>query len=648
MQRCVNCFEMFEGGEACPHCGYKEGTPPKELYHLFPGTLLSNRYIIGEVLGFGGFGITYKAWDNKLETIVAVKEFYPSGIVNRTPGTKEVILYAKKRKNEFYSGKDRFLDEAKNMAKFNSEPNIVNVYEYFEENNTAYIVMEYLDGISLSQHLDFCEGILDIESGIQVTEAIANALSKIHSKGIVHRDVSPDNIFLCGDGSIKLIDFGAARFSSDENKLMSIILKPGFAPPEQYEQINKQGSWTDVYALGATLYYIITGVKPEESTNRKINDTLPYPHEVNPEIPEYLSNTIMKAMAIDVHMRFQNIQEFMEGLNQEKKVLPVAVEKKRKKNRRIIGISAAVAVIAIGVTVTAFNWNKEKEAETLPDTSIKIWYCKSGDPELDDAEAASYQAIIDDFNSSFPNVTITIEGFDEEEYKKKLQSDEEQPNLYEYMDQVSTAKHLSLKDIYKSDTIRQCEVLNNAEKYFGNTDYLPLGFNAPVVFENKLLSDFSGDGISSFSDFAVVSSEVTNCVIDYDGFAKMYGDSDYYSINASEEFIIENAGFYGTLTNNYKDVAAGLPAQYRVLYCDVDEVYCTYDNIWTANDLDKEQNKAALRFLEFMLNNNAQDVMHIRNRSKTLPVNDAVIDVFESVNGEFKGFFSNKNKYVFK
>ena len=649
MVRCVNCFEQYDGNEICPHCGYKQGTPPQEIYHLFPGTVLADRYIIGMVLGFGGFGITYKAWDNKLDTVVAIKEFYLTGVVNRIPGTKEVLVYAKKRQNEFYNGKDRFLDEARNMAKFNSEPNIVNVYEFFEENNTAYIVMEFLDGIPLSRHLEFCEGIIDIKSGLQVTEAIANALIKIHSKGIIHRDVSPDNIFLCGNNTIKLIDFGAARFSADEERLMSIILKPGFAPPEQYEQINKQGPWTDVYALGATLYYIITGVKPEESTNRKIKDVLPYPHEINDEIPEYLSNAIMKAMAIDIHMRFQNAQEFLKGIRNEKKVLPVAVEKRRRKNKRIAGVVAALAVVGAGISIAAFNWEKEKSEETLPDSTIQMWYCKSGDKDLDEAEEKSYQAIIDDFKSSFPNVTIELSGFEFSDYKAKLQSSDKQPNIYEFVDIESSGEHLSLKNIYKSDTIKQCTVLKNAEDYYNGTDYLPLGFNAPVVFADKLLVETNKECISTTSDFVISSSSVEPCVIDYDNFKQMFpGSESYISETAYSEFCDEKAAYYGTVTSNYIRLSEDFPARYTVMYCDVDDVFCSFDNVWTANDIDKNQNKAATRFLEFMLNNNAQDHIHIRNKCNTLPVNDAVIDVFETVNGEFKGFFVNKDNYIFK
>ena len=148
MIRCLNCMKTFdERFGVCPHCGFLPGTPPKEAYHLYPGTVLNGHYIIGTTVGFGGFGITYRAWDNVLDKMVAIKEFYPNGIVNRVPGEKEVIIYTGNRADEFLNGKIRFLAEARNMARFNTHPNIVNVYEFFEENNTAYIAMEFLDGM---------------------------------------------------------------------------------------------------------------------------------------------------------------------------------------------------------------------------------------------------------------------------------------------------------------------------------------------------------------------------------------------------------------------------------------------------------------------------------------------------------------------
>ena len=221
--RCKNCFKIFDNEYArCPFCGYSDGEPPKELYHLYPGTELLGRYVIGEVLGFGGFGITYKAWDKKFETILAIKEYYPSGIVNRNPGESEVILFTGKKKDIFDNGLVRFLDEAKNMAKFSQNNNIVNVFEYFEDNNTGYIVMEFLEGISLNSYLLKQTQKLPIDEIMTITMSVCSALKELHAIGIIHRDISPDNIFMCSNGKIKLIDFGAARFSLNEEKKMTI------------------------------------------------------------------------------------------------------------------------------------------------------------------------------------------------------------------------------------------------------------------------------------------------------------------------------------------------------------------------------------------------------------------------------------------
>ena len=147
--RCLNCMKEYEEGNVCPFCGFEEGTPPKEIYHLYPGVVLADRYIIGTVVASGGFGVLYRAWDQKLEIMVAVKEYFPSSYVNRNPGEKEIFVYTSKQQGQFQAGLEGFLEEAKSTAKFSSCPNIVNVYDYFKENGTAYMVMEYMEGITL-------------------------------------------------------------------------------------------------------------------------------------------------------------------------------------------------------------------------------------------------------------------------------------------------------------------------------------------------------------------------------------------------------------------------------------------------------------------------------------------------------------------
>ena len=654
MKRCNSCFTMINDEfRACPYCGYIEGNPPKELFHLFPGMELSNRYIVGKVLGFGGFGITYKAWDKKLETVVAVKEYYPSGIVNRVPGEKEIIIYAQKRKQEFYFGKDRFLEEAQNMAKFNSEPNIINVFEYFEENNTAYIVMEFLDGISLKSYLQKNGGKLDTENALRIMDAIASALGVIHSKGIIHRDVSPDNIFLCSNGAIKLIDFGAARFSLDENKKMTIILKPGFAPPEQYEKVNRQGPWTDVYALGATFYYVLTGKKPEESTNRKINDKVLYPHEIDPEIPVIVSNAIMKAMAIDVELRFKNVESFRNALEQKKAVLPVAVEKKRRKARRNIGVIAAAVLIIAGGVGVAVKWNSKIEDEVIPESTITLWYCKSGDPVMDAAEESAYDELKDVFNQTFPQVTITVEGFDEAEYKDQFKDAEKLPNIYEYDESLADmylddATPISLMEIYNSDAVSECPILKSAPNYFSGYTYLPLGYDVPVVFAARTAGDSKPAPISTLDG---MSREGSNSYgNDYEPLSSMFPRTDtFYDEEAMQSFFDGNLHYYGTSTENYQSVREAMMGQYYMVPYSKDEINCKYSNVFTTFSSNKDEDRAVLEFMKVMLLTQAQDIIHIRNTSGHLPVNDkALTEILVPNNNEYDGLFDNKENYIVK
>ena len=356
--RCNNCFEEYdEDLGVCPYCGYTEGQPPKELYMLFAGTVLQSRYIVGKVLGFGGFGITYKAYDTKLERMVAIKEYYPAGLVYRTPGTKDVVVFKGKRYKDYADGLKRFLDEARNATKFLDNPYIVDVMEFFEENSTAYFVMELFVGVTLDEFLKENGGRIDGESAVAIALSVGGALKDIHKAGYIHRDVAPDNIYMLSNGKIKLFDFGAARFSANET--LSIVLKPGYAPAEQYDSVNKQGPWTDIYALGATMYRMVVGVKPDESTNRKMEDKVQPPHELIPEISENLSNAIMRAMSVEIHLRYQTIDEFMAAITSEKKVRSVESVKKRRKNFRWIGIASSVLIVAGLVTYFSRNWNKQ-------------------------------------------------------------------------------------------------------------------------------------------------------------------------------------------------------------------------------------------------------------------------------------------------
>ena len=650
--RCGSCFEPYDNAyEVCPHCGYVRGDPARELNHLYPGMVLNNRYCVGQVLGFGGFGITYKVWDKHLGAVLAIKEYYPSGLVNRVPGTRDVILFTGNRQAEYRHGLTRFLDEARNMAKFNAHKNIINVFEYFEENNTAYIVMEYLDGVTLNQYLK--HNRFDLETSVAVVQRVCAALKDIHAAGIVHRDVSPDNIFLCANNVIKLIDFGAARFYADEDKQMTIILKPGFAPPEQYERVNVQGPWTDIYALGATLYQMVTGVKPDESTNRKVSDTLASPMELDPAVPEYISLTIMKAMAIDKHMRFSSVTELEKALGHEKKVLPVAREKKRRKRRRLVTVLAAALaiVIAASILLMNLNWQERLHAE------ISLWYRLTGDEAADRARAEAFQSIKEAFQSDFPNVKIDIRTFTREEYAPAIReaiSAGKAPALFESagLDSDILNSALDLSGVVNAVDKDQCHFLDGYARYFPQKRQLPLGFTAPAVYLNTSLLELPDDGLKDIGALFDASSGARQVLVlngaDVPAFANAYGDAESVETDdAKQLFLTSQADAYFSDTSEFFDVQRALPARYKLLRVDSGQVPGAFCDLWSIGNCGGGERTAAEQLLKFMLGDKAQDYLHIQNQGKALPINKVALERFVYVYNDFDGFFSNIGDYDF-
>lgn len=286
-----------------------------EPHHLRMGTRLNNRYLIQGVLGEGGFGITYVGMDEVLCQKVAVKEFFPRGAITRNnQQTNEVVsVYGTKAAN-FHQGEEKFLQEARTLAQFNNVAGVMRVQDFFRENGTAYIVMEYLEGITLKQYLQ-TYGPISVEEMQNIFAPILEALDKIHQNGVIHRDISPDNIMCLPEGEAKLMDFGAARDYTDYSEEgLSVILKMGFAPIEQYDSHGKQGPWTDIYALGATMYQCLTGRKPDDATKRSLEDTLVSPSMLGVRIAPPVEYAIMGALQIRPADRYRNLGEFCENL----------------------------------------------------------------------------------------------------------------------------------------------------------------------------------------------------------------------------------------------------------------------------------------------------------------------------------------------
>lgn len=308
---CKNCFSERKN-RTCPVCGYSGGGGNNTGNALKRGTRLAGRYTVGGVIGSGSFGITYIAYDLKNDTVAAVKEYFPRLIAVRE-GNGSVRASSEKYGEIYRHGAEEFYREAEYVFQFNGNPNIVSVSDYFYENNTSYVVMEYLFGITLERYVKNYGTLTDAQT-VYIAEKILMALIAVHSAQLLHRDISPDNIMLCADGKIKLIDFGAARqFTADSLPELTVIMKNGFSPAEQYMRNGSFGEWTDIYSLGAVLYYAVTGNVPENPYERMISDgELDF---YGKSTDRALQDIICKAVSISKAKRYKSAAEMKKAVS---------------------------------------------------------------------------------------------------------------------------------------------------------------------------------------------------------------------------------------------------------------------------------------------------------------------------------------------
>ena len=312
---CINCMTALGSSPVCSHCGTDNSLPHRTApYHLPPHTVLAQRYQTGKVLGEGGFGITYIGMDTVLSKRVAVKEFYPSGVAVRNSADTNTVSVPDERKRYFQRGVDRVLLEAKSVAAFSDEEGIVNVQDYFQENGTAYIVMDFLDGENLREYVSR-HGVFAYEELVTLLMPVMKGLKDMHAKGIIHRDISPDNIILTKKGQLKLTDFGSAYDYTDDKRTKAVVLKQGYAPEEQYRADSVQGPPTDIYALCATIYYCISGVTPVSALKRMTEDTLRRPSQLGVDIRPSREKALMHGLAVLAKNRTPDMSTLMRELH---------------------------------------------------------------------------------------------------------------------------------------------------------------------------------------------------------------------------------------------------------------------------------------------------------------------------------------------
>ena len=313
---CLDCFATLEKSGVCPVCGSKDGEHTNPPPALAKRELLNNRYLLASVLGMGGFGVTYLAYDMAESKKVAVKEFFPKGYAVREAGETRVGIATPEAISSFNHWLKAFVEEARILLRIKSLHGVVKLEDFFQANNTAYIVTDYLEGESLRSYLTVRGHKIAWTEALNVLRPIAESLHISHESGVIHKDVSPENIQIVQNKYVKLIDFGAAALykrTSEEKPFM--VLKAGYSPIELYKPLTyAQGPWTDVYQIGATLFNCVTGYIPAGATERMEHDLLPKPSALGIAMPEYVENAIMKALALRPEDRQQTMLELMQEL----------------------------------------------------------------------------------------------------------------------------------------------------------------------------------------------------------------------------------------------------------------------------------------------------------------------------------------------
>ncbi|MDR1764907.1 MAG: serine/threonine protein kinase [Lachnospiraceae bacterium] len=650
----MNVFD--ESFLICPRCGFFNDDPNRDnKYYLPPGTILKDQYFIGVAIKAGGFGIIYKAWDRLLDKMVAVKEYYHGTLMTRTPGTTKVVVEPKYIK-QYEKEKARFLYEARTVAKFNAHPNVVSVSDYFESCNTAYMVMEFLEGHSFEEyvrgivvmpeaaptvtgqsgsgtsgpHRSVSGGIpsssvpagavslggvsgsgrsgsgsggtgisrsggggastsgsggkgasasvpagavspggvsgsgaavarnhVSVDFALRVTRSILDALEAVHKERIIHRDIKPGNIFITRDGTVKLLDFGAAMIEDTPD--IERILTPCYAPPEQYRLDGKQRPYTDIYALGVTAYYALTGVKPDEATVREEKDEVRDVAELNPDVPPAVNNAIMRAMSVNPLLRFQNVAEFRQALASEKPVRTTKEEIKHRKWLHIAEAAGVAAALCILALTAFFVFRSRQNAAMLDPAQIEVWMripAGMDAAEAQDAFARMTQEFCTDFDGAVVvrshdpeawgeltghaaggqgadggsnlggdgadngggghNITIYLTLFTDDEYENAITWMIEEgfdskfvadgsipaPNLFESTGLLRDEYDLdtdgdfdSLEDVYKR--LKESGgtlFLDDYEDIYPDMKFMPTGFQLPVIYASAATVEEEGGG----------------------------------------------------------------------------------------------------------------------------------------------------------
>ena len=351
--RCYGCMRPLEFPDApCPHCGYDGRAKLFDRNHLPPGTVLQNRYVLGRALGLGSFGNTYIGWDPQSQMRVTIKEFLPGAYACHRADTPTVRFYSAEGRTMFDKGLRLFCEETAALRRIGDTECINPILDVVQENGTAYTVAQYLSGQTLKVYLSEYRA-QSFDDAMTIMAPVLRTLDVVHKNGLLHRDISPDNLFLCNSGEVRILDFGLAQFdlAPENTDILSVLYKPGFAPPEQYVRHLLAGPWTDVYGAAATLYKMITGIAPPDVPQRLQEDTLLPPHELDCDIPEHAETALLRALSLRPEDRYATADAFLRALEGDAQTEDIP-----EKTSKHILLPVLIGLIALAVVIGTVAW----------------------------------------------------------------------------------------------------------------------------------------------------------------------------------------------------------------------------------------------------------------------------------------------------
>ena len=562
------------------------------LFSLPVGTVIGGRYQIRRVLGVGGFSITYQAYDMVLCGAVAVKEFFPQSCAERIPYQAQVLTRGGESQVRFQEGLARFKREAVRTAKLQGRHNVIDVYGLCEGNGTAYMIMEYLEGLTLAEYLSTLPAgyFQDIDDAVRIISAVAEALAYVHSHNMLHRDVSPDNIFLCANGSVRLIDFGAAR-EHLQTQEHSIIVKAGCTPPEQYNRNGKQGPWTDIYAMGATLYVMLTGRFPDAAPDRQGHGAaeLLLPSTINSAVPEYLDVLVARCLALDHRFRISSAEEVRRILSQRLTVCSVGdmARRRRRAYAVLASVSAGLAVFLAALGVTAYMKTDNLYAAVLAPCTIYAEF------PAHFTSLEGLEAVERDFENEYPMVDLRLLCQDQGTFS-------DTPAIFCYSGDERGCARL--------DELRQ--VLPEGDFYAQQLAYAPT-----LLYGNSAKAARNG---ASWEDLISAESIPAEAITEsYTAFMDI--DNHFY--------------VYRGPLGEYTDIQQRLSGLYTV--CPDPNTSLTPVALSISEGLSPEEELAAMRFLLYLSSERAQEILFLEHHGM-LPMEQEAYDRFFEIYPELE------------